>query len=222
MAEPTHDLSMLGLFLSADPVVKGVILVLLLASFAVWTVAIDRTVRLARLRREAEALDAAARGGPAPRPGGLADAVLRAGEAAARPAEPGEPPHERRERAREAMRLALADGLRPLEPGLPLLATVGSAAPFVGLFGTVWGIMGSFGAIAASNDTSLAVVAPGIAEALFATAVGLVAAIPAVLAYNRLVTGLGRVRAACLGAVTRLARDLPAAAAPAAARLAAE
>ena len=75
---------------------------------------------------------------------------------------------------------------------MSFLATVGSTAPFVGLFGTVWGIMNSFTSIAASNNTSLAVVAPGIAEALFATALGLVAAIPAVVAYNKFSTDLGR------------------------------
>jgi biopolymer transport protein TolQ len=75
---------------------------------------------------------------------------------------------------------------------MSFLATVGSTAPFVGLFGTVWGIMNSFTSIAASNNTSLAVVAPGIAEALFATALGLVAAIPAVIAYNKFSTDLGR------------------------------
>ena len=75
---------------------------------------------------------------------------------------------------------------------MPFLASVGSAGPFIGLFGTVWGIMNSFTAIAAQKNTSLAVVAPGIAEALFATALGLVAAIPAVLAFNKLSTDLGR------------------------------
>jgi biopolymer transport protein TolQ len=79
-----------------------------------------------------------------------------------------------------------------LEKGMTFLASVGSTAPFIGLFGTVWGIMNSFSSIAATNNTSLAVVAPGIAEALFATALGLVAAIPAVVAYNVLSTGLNR------------------------------
>jgi biopolymer transport protein ExbB/TolQ len=88
------------------------------------------------------------------------------------------------------MRAAMIDRLKRLEAGLSLLATVGSTAPFVGLFGTVWGIMNSFTSIAASKDTSLAVVAPGIAEALLATAFGLVAAIPAVIAYNKLATSL--------------------------------
>ena len=90
------------------------------------------------------------------------------------------------------MRLALNAELRHLEVRLPFLATLGSAAPFIGLFGTVWGIMNSFASIAASKNTTLAVVAPGIAEALFATALGLVAAIPAVLAYNKLSGDIGR------------------------------
>jgi biopolymer transport protein ExbB/TolQ len=88
------------------------------------------------------------------------------------------------------MRSVMVSELKRLESGLAYLATVGSTAPFVGLFGTVWGIMNSFTAIAQSHDTSLAVVAPGIAEALFATALGLVAAIPAVVAYNKFATAL--------------------------------
>ena len=91
-----------------------------------------------------------------------------------------------------AMDAALNRELNQLERYLGFLATVGSTAPFVGLFGTVWGIMNSFQSIAASKDTSLAVVAPGIAEALFATALGLVAAIPAVVAYNKLSSDLDR------------------------------
>ena len=90
------------------------------------------------------------------------------------------------------MRAALKSELRRIETGLPFLATVGSASPFVGLLGTVWGIMHSFTAIAQAKDTSLAVVAPGIAEALFATALGLAAAIPAVVAYNQITVSLGR------------------------------
>jgi biopolymer transport protein ExbB/TolQ len=85
---------------------------------------------------------------------------------------------------------------------------VGSTAPFIGLFGTVWGIMQSFAGIAAANDTSLAIVAPGIAEALFSTAIGLAAAIPAVIAYNKLLTSLARSRTIALGAIARLADRL--------------
>ena len=90
------------------------------------------------------------------------------------------------------MHITLGREMEDLERYMPFLASVGSTAPFVGLFGTVWGIMNSFSAIAVSKNTSLAVVAPGIAEALFATALGLIAAIPAVLAYNKLSNDLGR------------------------------
>jgi biopolymer transport protein TolQ len=100
-----------------------------------------------------------------------------------------------RERLASRMNAAVAAELDRLGDRLNILATVGSVAPFVGLFGTVWGIMRSFTAIAGANNTSLAVVAPGIAEALFATAIGLFAAIPAVIAYNRLTHGLDRLEA---------------------------
>ena len=97
-----------------------------------------------------------------------------------------------RDRVGQVMRLNISREMDGLERYLGVLATVGSTAPFIGLLGTVWGIMNSFQAIAASKNTSLAVVAPGIAEALFATALGLVAAIPAVVAYNKFSTDLGR------------------------------
>ena len=104
------------------------------------------------------------------------------------------------------MRSAMKSELHRLEVGLPLLATIGSAGPFIGLFGTVWGIMHSFTAIAAQKDTSLAVVAPGIAEALFATALGLAAAIPAVIAYNAISVALGRAANRGTAAITNLAK----------------
>jgi biopolymer transport protein TolQ len=88
-------------------------------------------------------------------------------------------------RIEKSMSLVISKEMDELEKGIPFLASVGSVAPFIGLFGTVWGIMNSFAAIAESKNTSLAVVAPGIAEALFATALGLAAAIPAVVAYNK-------------------------------------
>jgi biopolymer transport protein TolQ len=96
------------------------------------------------------------------------------------------------QRIDRAMATTIAREISTIERYMSFLATVGSTAPFVGLFGTVWGIMNSFSAIAGSQNTSLAVVAPGIAEALFATALGLVAAIPAVIAYNKFSTDLGR------------------------------
>jgi biopolymer transport protein TolQ len=97
-----------------------------------------------------------------------------------------------RERVERAMSITVQREMERLEKWMVFLASVGSAAPFIGLFGTVWGIMNSFTAIAAMQNTNLTVVAPGIAEALFATAIGLVAAIPAVLAYNKISTDLAR------------------------------
>ena len=97
-----------------------------------------------------------------------------------------------RDRVDRAMNVTVGREMERMERWMVFLASVGSTAPFIGLFGTVWGIMHSFSAIAASKNTSLAVVAPGIAEALFATAIGLVAAIPAVLAYNKISTDLAR------------------------------
>jgi biopolymer transport protein ExbB/TolQ len=110
---------------------------------------------------------------------------------------------ERRDRVERAMRLVLSGEMRRLEANLPFLATLGSAAPFIGLFGTVWGIMRSFAGIAAAQNTSLSVVAPGIAEALFATAMGLAAAIPAVVAYNKITVELGRFAGRMQGLIGR-------------------
>lgn len=97
-----------------------------------------------------------------------------------------------KQRVERSMSLAIGREMQLLERGMTFLATTGSTATFIGLFGTVWGIMNSFTAIAAMNNTSLAVVAPGIAEALFATAMGLVAAIPAMVSYNVFSTSLAR------------------------------
>jgi biopolymer transport protein TolQ len=97
-----------------------------------------------------------------------------------------------RQRIEQVMSLTMGREMERLESNLSFLASVGSTAPFIGLFGTVWGIMNSFQSIAATKNTSLAVVAPGIAEALFATALGLIAAIPAVIAFNKISNDLGR------------------------------
>ncbi|MGE0118956.1 MAG: MotA/TolQ/ExbB proton channel family protein [Dongiaceae bacterium] len=190
---PAHDLSAVALFLQADAIVQAVMILLALASIGCWAVIFDKAVRLARLRREVRQFEDAVRGGAAARPSSdLAAAVLEAGAREAAERAGDETAGEARERCERAMRGVMAARLRTIEPGLPFLATVGSTAPFIGLFGTVWGIMNSFTAIAASHNTSLDVVAPGIAEALFATALGLIAAIPAVVAYNKLTTALGR------------------------------
>ena len=107
-----------------------------------------------------------------------------------------------RQRIDQVMNLTISREMEILEKRMTFLASVGSTAPFIGLFGTVWGIMNSFQAIAVSKNTSLAVVAPGIAEALFATALGLVAAIPAVVAYNKISSDLGRYGARLEGFAT--------------------
>ncbi len=112
------------------------------------------------------------------------------------------------QRAERAMNVAIQREMDGLERWMVFLASVGSVGPFVGLFGTVWGIMNSFSAIAGMNNTNLAVVAPGIAEALFATAIGLVAAIPAVMAYNRFTVTFSRIRQGALASVHELAAGM--------------
>jgi biopolymer transport protein TolQ len=219
MTPTPHDLTPWALFLQADIVVKSVMLLLVLASVACWTVIIEKLATLRRLRREARDLAALALAErlpvAPPEDAGLVAAALRAGLPEWRQGQGGrETDGEWRGRLDAAMRKGVARALKPVASGLQLLATTGSVAPFVGLFGTVWGIMNSFSGIAASNDTSLSVVAPGIAEALFATAIGLVAAIPAVIAYNRLSASLAATRAEALGAATELAHRLARAARP--------
>ncbi|MBL6456795.1 MotA/TolQ/ExbB proton channel family protein [Belnapia sp. T6] len=214
-APPAADLSVAGLILNADPVVQGVMALLLLASFACWAIIIEKSLLLGRLAREAQGLAALAAAGAVVPPEGdaardsLSAAVLRAGLPEWREGrDTAESAGEFRDRLERSMRAAVTATLRRAEPGLPLLATIGSVSPFVGLFGTVWGIMHSFFGIAARQDTGLATVAPGIAEALFATAIGLVAAIPAVIAYNRFATRLARIRQEAIGAVSALASRL--------------
>ena len=202
--QPAPSMSIVTLFLNADVVVKGVLLLLLAASVWSWAVIVDKILNVGAASRSLRAHEvrAAAARAPADLLSGSAKArdpagpVLVAGfqESAIEVPASLESLGERRARIERAMRLALNSEMRRLETNLPFLATIGSAAPFIGLFGTVWGIMRSFAGIAAANNTSLAVVAPGIAEALFATAIGLVAAIPAVIAYNKFTADSGRSR----------------------------
>ncbi|MGE0719809.1 MAG: protein TolQ [Alphaproteobacteria bacterium] len=202
-----HDLSIWNLFLQADIVVKVVMLALLGISFWCWAVIFDKWSRLRRLGHRAKEFEESFWSG-----GSLDDLYDRIGS---RPADPmsavfAAAMREWRrsaarglvatetlrgnlqERIERVMTVAAGREMERLEKYMSFLASVGSTAPFIGLFGTVWGIMNSFQSIAASKNTSLAVVAPGIAEALFATALGLVAAIPAVIAYNKLSTELAR------------------------------
>jgi biopolymer transport protein ExbB len=189
-----HDLSPWGMFLAADLVVKGVMIGLALASVLVWTVWLAKTIELvaakATLRRTRALLAAqpslaaaraalASRRGPAVQCLAAAEAELALSSGIADASG-----IERRVDSRIADIEAAA--VRSIRAGTGLIATVGATAPFVGLFGTVWGIMNSFVGISKAQTTNLAVVAPGIAEALLATAIGLVAAIPAVILYNQL------------------------------------
>jgi biopolymer transport protein TolQ len=196
------DFTIQSLLLNADPVVQAVMAALALASLACWAVILEKAVLFRRLKQESRSLATLAEAGSIIPPQGegeregLAGAVLK------------ETAGEFRDRLERAMRGAVTATLRKAEPGLPLLATIGSVSPFVGLFGTVWGIMHSFFGIAAKQDTGLATVAPGIAEALFATAIGLVAAIPAVIAYNRCSVQLSRIRQEAQGAAASLASRL--------------
>jgi len=201
----TDLMSPLNLFLQADAVVKLVMLGLLLASVWTWAIIFTHSLRLRRINRQTDRFErdfwAAndidtfhARRSEEKLP--IAAVMSAAMDEWRRSTKTATVDRSgTRERLASRMNAAVADQLDQLSDRLNILATVGSVAPFVGLFGTVWGIMRSFTAIAGANNTSLAVVAPGIAEALFATAIGLFAAIPAVIAYNRLTHGLDRLEA---------------------------
>jgi biopolymer transport protein TolQ len=200
-----HDMSLLGLFLMADWVVKSVMIGLLVASVVVWAIAFDKFGQLRRAKREADAFEDEFWKG-----GSLEELYRRHGEAPTHPlaavfsagmrewqisTQAGSGSYlvaGTKERVERAMAVTIQRELERMEKRMTFLASTGSAAPFVGLFGTVWGIMNSFTAIAGMQNTNLAVVAPGIAEALLATAIGLVAAIPAVLIYNMLASQFGK------------------------------
>ncbi len=179
------SISPITLFWQAGPVGKAVMALLGLASIYGWAVILEGVFACARIGRAIR--DARASG----RAGQLAP-VAEAGHAAAAVVLPAETVSERRQRIAEAMARAGRETLARAEGGLPNLAVIASVAPFVGLLGTVWGIMTSFVGIAAAKDTSLAVVAPGIAEALAATAYGLAAAIPASVGYTRIGASFSR------------------------------
>ncbi|MEO5375265.1 MAG: protein TolQ [Alphaproteobacteria bacterium] len=200
------DLSMWALFMRADLIVKAVIMLLMAASLWSWGIIFDKVIRMRRLNARADQFEESFWSG-----GSLDDLYDRIGS---RPLDPmssvfvAAMREWRRATAKgvtrdagraslpqridRVMQVALGRELDQLERRVGFLASTGSVAPFIGLFGTVWGIMNSFHAIGMSKNTSLAVVAPGIAEALFATALGLVAAIPAVIAYNKLSTDIDR------------------------------
>ncbi|MGE0224591.1 MAG: protein TolQ [Acetobacteraceae bacterium] len=198
-------LSLWGLFLEADIVVKLVMLGLLAASIWVWAVVFEKWSSLRRVNKDADSFEDRFWSG-----GSLDELFEQEGANPSHPmasvfaAAMGEWRRSLRvagadithtsvrERIDRAIAVTVQREMDRMERWMVFLASVGATAPFIGLFGTVWGIMRSFSAIAAMHTTNLAVVAPGIAEALFATAIGLVAAIPAVLAYNQISTSLAR------------------------------
>ncbi|MCK9284625.1 MAG: MotA/TolQ/ExbB proton channel family protein [Rhodocyclaceae bacterium] len=209
VAAAAQRMGIYEMFLHADPVVKAVMLFLLLCSVATWTVLLEKSFLFARIRRNSEEFLAGFR---------RVQRVDQIGPLAAQAPETpltriwvaaqneweisrrrhGQKPFSPHQIDRLLQRMALAAGIAQEEElarlgnGMGLLATIGSTAPFIGLFGTVWGILHSFADIAAAKATSLSVVAPGIAEALLATAIGLFAAIPAVMIYNSFARSISR------------------------------
>nr|WP_157188229.1 tonB-system energizer ExbB [Nitratireductor pacificus] len=213
-----HDLSPWGMFMAADWVVKAVMIGLALASLGVWTIWVAKAIAIAcakaRARRAVGVVASASKLADASQKlagrGGPAAFMVRSAEDELRRSSPALD-YAGNEGVKERLGARLArieaQATRRLSRGTGLLATVGSTAPFVGLFGTVWGIMNSFIGISEAQTTNLAVVAPGIAEALLATAIGLVAAIPAVIIYNvfaRSIAGYGQLLADAASGVEQL------------------
>lgn len=201
------DMSLWGLFMQADMIVKAVIIMLIVCSVWSWAIIFDKRRTLGKLNRRANKFeDAFWSGEPLDKlyqrvKKSPEDPILKTFSAGMEEWQTGVsngmPSRESlqaslRQRIERVMSVSIGKEMHRLEKGMTFLASVGSTAPFIGLFGTIWGIMNSFSSIAATNNTSLAVVAPGISEALFATALGLVAAIPAVIAFNVFTNQLNR------------------------------
>ncbi len=200
------DLSILSLILRADIVVQIVMVMLALASVWCWAIIFEKVLRIRRVNRRSDKFEDSFWSGGSledlfdrigtnpsdPMSAVFASAMREWRRGASRGVASDSVRGGLQQRIERVMQVTLGREMERLERYMTFLASVGSVAPFIGLFGTVWGIMNSFQSIALSKNTSLAVVAPGIAEALFATALGLVAAIPAVLAYNKLSSDLGR------------------------------
>ena len=218
-----HDLTPYGMFMAADYIVKSVMIGLAFASLVTWTIWLAKAIELASSRAKAQRavrrleradslaeVTAGGKGNKWPQRGPVAALVQAAQLELSRSENLSNDGI--KERTQVALQRIEARAGRSMSRGTGLLATIGSTAPFVGLFGTVWGIMNAFIGISKANTTNLAVVAPGIAEALLATAIGLVAAIPAVIIYNvfaRAIAGYRAVLADASAEVLRhLSRDL--------------
>jgi biopolymer transport protein TolQ len=199
-----NDLSVWNLILDASPIVQAVVVILLAASVASWAVIFRKSQVIGRSRKQAATFEAAFWSGgdlatlyrtieTKGRAGTGLQSIFESGFGEfSRLRQQGIPAEQLLEGARRAMRVAQLRELDRLEQHLAMLATVGSTSPYVGLFGTVWGIMGAFHNLGNAQQATLAAVAPGISEALVTTAVGLFAAIPAVVAYNRLADQVSR------------------------------
>ncbi len=205
LAAPAADITIWSMFWGAHIVVKIVMVGLLAASVWCWAIIIEKLMRIRRLNAQADAFEEAFWSGgsldalydrigqsPADPMAATFAAGMREWRHAADRGIAGTMKGSLQQRVERVMAVTIGREMARAERYMTFLASVGSTAPFIGLFGTVWGIMNSFTSIAGSGNTSLAVVAPGIAEALFATAMGLLAAIPAVLSYNKFSTDLGR------------------------------
>ena len=206
MGSMTNDLSILGLFVQADIIVQIVMVLLIFASFWCWAIIFEKILRFRRLQGQADQFEESFWSGVSleelydginehpydPMSSVFVAAMSEWRRSASKGLGGITEKTGLTQRIERVMQVTMGREMDGLERHMTFLASVGSTAPFIGLFGTVWGIMNSFQAIAQSKDTSLAVVAPGIAEALFATALGLVAAIPAVVAYNKFSTDLAR------------------------------
>ena len=204
LTAPAHDVSILGLFLQAGWIVKAVMIGLLAASIWTWAIIVDKMFAFRRMRSQLNRFEENFWSGQSleelystlsdRKTAGMGSLFVAAMREWKKSFERGaRSPISLQSRIDRAMDVALVREMDKLEARLGFLASVGSVAVYVGLFGTVIGIMTSFQAIAGSDSTNLAVVAPGIAEALLATAIGLLAAIPALLAYNKLTTEAGKI-----------------------------
>jgi len=206
LASENVDFSLFSLFLRADLIVKSVIIILILSSIYSWNIIVSKLVRMQRLNKLDKEFDEIFWSGNSfedlyetfnynisdPKSKIFCSAIAEWRKSKSNTSIKPQEINSLKERMGRSMQVTFNKESEIIEKNLTFLATAGSTAPFIGLFGTVWGIMNSFKSIAIAQNTNLAVVAPGIAEALFATALGLFVAIPAVVAYNKITSDLSK------------------------------
>ena len=185
------DFSIIGLFIRADIIVKSVIIILIASSVYSWAIIFDKIIMFRKINKNAEEFEEkfwkskSAETFYNSLPATIDDPMAKLFKSSMQTVMKSRSRSNLSERLTDTLEVNIEKQMSVVDKNYTFLASVGSTAPFIGLFGTVWGIMNSFQSIAISRNTSLAIVAPGIAEALFATALGLLAAIPAVVAYNK-------------------------------------